>query len=175
MSLIIDSCSLINLTKAGLESTVRMDPCVTLCAGPVVCDEVWGERGRETGGVPRDLLVELPEDVDGVVLSNFMEEHRIGPGEAESILLADRLNAFFFCDDRRARAVAVELLGGDRVVGTLGLAMHRARTGRDLRGSFDDYDHARREGAYLPSHSPETFQQACDTHRQWPCNAGCVP
>lgn len=174
MSLIIDSCSLINVVKAGLADELKNDPCLQLVVGPVVREEVWRTPNDGRVLVPRTLVTDIHEEVDASELVELMDRCLIGPGEAEAIILADRLNLFLFCDDRRGRRVASDLFGEDRVIGTLGLALHLARESGCVQQLYERYDNARAEGAFLPSHTRGSFAEASAACRPWPCGPDCV-
>lgn len=176
MSIITDACSLVNIYKARLDGFAQSDPCMRLCLGPVVTEEVWGNASHDGAFlVPRGWARELTEAVESEEFASFMSAHRLGPGESECIILAERYGYFMLSDDKRARRVAASILGEDRVLGTLGVALNLARTGSArLESVFRDYDNARRQGAFLPLHSLPSFTSAVTEARHWPCGPDCA-
>lgn len=176
MSVITDACSLVNAVKIGLTPAILLDPCMQLCAGPVVMDEVWGNDKPLAGmEIPHQVITPIQEDISGDELVDFMEMHKLGPGESECIILAQRHGFIFLSDDKRARNVASELIGADRVVGTFGMALAVCKSGVLASADVvDGYMTAIGNGAFLPKRSREGFLVEAGNCRAWPCGPDCI-
>jgi len=61
----------------------------------------------------RCVLIE--PDVDIARLASALNKFGLGPGETETLLLAKREGFCVLCDDRRARKVMEQELGGHRL------------------------------------------------------------
>lgn len=158
--LVIDACALINLIngKIAHECATAIEPNLS------VTSSIRAEClvNSQTANDLQQLIDEEQIDfIDEVVTAEqvlaFMDEHRLGAGESEAILVCCELSKHFWSDDRRARERAIELLTSDCVVGTAGVL-------RDLVGarelSKDEATNAYQLmcelGGYLPKF-PDSF------------------
>ena len=119
MNIIIDACSIINLfnsdsilVSSGLRRCrIWLTPFVVgECDLGNAADLMEAEEGcyfrLNDGDIPVDRFLEL------------ISEHGLGAGETECIAAAEALGYSVCSDDRQARALARQVLGEDRVLGS---------------------------------------------------------
>lgn len=119
---IFDASSLFNLHNGALFPAVLKLSGMTIAFGPQVRYEC------RTIGTVLDKLVaagsaELLSD-DELPFSRFVElseKYQLGPGETESLILAEYQNCAECCDDLKARRMVSKEIGVDRLTGTIGL------------------------------------------------------
>lgn len=123
MRALFDSCSIINLVNVdALAMTCSLDG-IEWWVPPMVVSEIDArcqaaiDSARPLGRV--DLFDDAHVDAD--LYLGLLEAHRLGAGETECIAVAIVEGHSICCDDRRARRVAEELLGPERVFGTVRL------------------------------------------------------
>ena len=123
MNVVVDACSVINLTNVGaLQHALSLTAC-RLAVGPLVIAECHGEAAAHVAAAEADGLLDYVND-DDIPAERYLElldEHELGEGETECIAVAELEGFTVCCDDRRARRVAQGLLGQDRVIGSLRL------------------------------------------------------
>ncbi len=152
MKIVTDACCLINLIAGGcIEAVLRLPECRFLVA-PVVLEECARHRQvaeREIAAGALGLIAS-----DDVLGDRFLEllDYGLGQGETESIALCEHYSHYTFAsDDKRARAVGCELLGEERVTGTLGLLQRAIAADRASAGEAVAWvETMRKAGAYLP-------------------------
>lgn len=121
VDLIIDASSIINLDNAEV-----LAPAVGLqgrnfCVSPLVIGECDPQCAaslamlRQSGG----LRFVDPEEISAELFLDLLERYELGEGETECLALALVSPYVFCCDDNKARNVGVQLIGQDRVVGSL--------------------------------------------------------
>ena len=124
MNVLIDACSLINLTNAGALSSVLSLNGYRLAVGPLVLGECHGDAASEIAAAYSANLLDLM-DSDHVPVDHYLELldlHDLGEGETECIAVANiTAGSIICCDDRRARRIAKQHLGAARVIGSLRL------------------------------------------------------
>jgi predicted nucleic acid-binding protein len=123
MDVVIDACSVINLTNVGaLEHALSLTKC-RLAVGPLVLTECHGDAAAQVAAAQVDGLLDFVNDDDfpADLYLQLLDEHELGEGETECIAIAQLEGLTVCCDDRRARRIARELLGEERVVGSLRL------------------------------------------------------
>lgn len=119
---VLDASTLINLRNAGILGRILDLPGRTFGVGPQVlleCRYPASELCSETG-VP---VVELSDDnISASAFFHLQEQYGLGMGETECLVLAQQIDGRMVCsDDRRARAMCVQVLGEHRVTGSIGL------------------------------------------------------
>lgn len=121
-----DTCSLINLQNSGLlEVTLRCWN-TDVAVGPVVLGECDAALVGQLVGLEGNGVLAFFED-DGFAADRFLqiqEERLLGAGETECIVLAEHSAGAICCDDGKGRRIGGEILGGDRVTGSIGLLRH---------------------------------------------------
>jgi predicted nucleic acid-binding protein len=123
MTVLMDACSLINLSNAGqLETVTKLQRC-RLGISPEVAGECNTGAAlqifqlAETGAL--DLISD--HDVPADRFFDLKEDLRLGDGETECIAIAELHPFMFCCDDKKARAAAAAKFGEERILGSLRL------------------------------------------------------
>ncbi len=150
MKVAIDSCSVINIGNSGVVRAVLALP-HEYFIGPAVLGESAPlnslvQRACDDGRIV--LLTDADVDIDEYLR---VAEAGLGDGETECIALASFHRWGVCSDDRRARRVASELLGANRVVGTIRLLV-QCVAAHHLSGAeaFAAYTRMVQSGAFLP-------------------------
>lgn len=172
--IVCDTCSLINLQKAeALHLGVDM-PCAKFCVGQVVVSELQTDVHVDMDWQSRCVLIE--PDVDIARLASALNKFGLGPGETETLLLAKREGFCVLCDDRRARKVMEQELGGHRLAGSLGWLTHLVKNARlSAEDAFSRYEKMQSLGAFVPRLSNAEFIHiVSDESIKWPCSDTCL-
>lgn len=155
MNVILDACSIINLHNGGVLRSVCSIPKIHVQVGPIVGGECSEDCALAIASLHTDGDLEYLEDneleIEDFLL--FVDENRLGDGESECILLAnlDGQSAIC-CDDRRGRLKAVELLGEERVLGSIRLVKIAVDNGlMEPAEAFAAYEQMRKLGGFLPT------------------------
>lgn len=151
--IIADTCALINLHNcgmlelalAGAQGLVRVGPSVIGECDPALVGSLIACR--------RNGLLDLLDDssISSVRFMDIQSNFAIGDGETECIAMAEFHNAQICCDDKKARRVATQLLGPQRVMGSLRLLQMAVSS--DLcepQAAFDGYLQMKVCGGFLP-------------------------
>jgi predicted nucleic acid-binding protein len=121
LKVLLDSCSVINLVNAGALELVCALQDIEWWLTPVVVDESGPSCAAVTLDLQQRGLIHFLDD-DELNAERFLaliEEHRLGAGETECMAIAVETDYHICCDDGRARQVASDLIGPDRVFGTI--------------------------------------------------------
>lgn len=162
-NLIVDASGVINLINGGVasESLRSIDPVAEVT--PAVEREC--NIQDDTAALFQALLEEghlqhCLAEISAADLAAFIEAHDLGSGESEAILACEQIGRDLWCDDRRARNVARDRLGGQRVVGTLGVLLELVRL-LDLAPevAHTSYSAMIAAGGFLPPKTLEDFSQ----------------
>jgi predicted nucleic acid-binding protein len=172
--IVCDACALINLDRGGVFTLGQELPCGRFCFGRAVLDELEADPQHNAPWQQRCTLV--APDLLATELSAGLATHRLGAGETECLLLAQRDGYTLMSDDRRARLVATEQLGADRVVGSIAWLSHLVREGvLAAPAALTHYTAMRMAGAYLPRMTDEEFVGHMTSGLiQWNCGAACA-
>lgn len=159
MRALLDSSSVINLANAGALDLVCGLDRIQWWLPPAVIDE----SGPTCAAVTLDLQQRgrinfLDDDqVDAERFLALLDTHRLGAGETECVAIAADSDYHVCCDDRRARMMAAQIIGADRVFGTVRLlrwCVEQRRIdcteARRLLGAM------RSNGGFLPD-TPQTY------------------
>jgi predicted nucleic acid-binding protein len=118
---LLDSCSVINVVHAGAFELICSLDGIEWWVPPVVVDESGPTCAAVTLDLQQRGLIHFFDDhsVNAERFLRLIEEHRLGAGETECMAIAAESDYHICCDDRRARQVASDLIGADRVFGTI--------------------------------------------------------
>lgn len=159
MKYAIDSSSIINLYNAGaLELVGRIRRC-QLFLPPLVVGECQPSCAAAILELKEARSLSFIDDseVDASLFLALLEEHRLGDGETECITVALSGDYMVCCDDRKARETAQQLVGSDRVIGTLRLLRWSVEEQlTDCASAFALFREMKRHGGFLPD-TPQTF------------------
>jgi predicted nucleic acid-binding protein len=153
VDLIIDASSIINLHNAraldlvaGLKGRVLwLSPLVVGECEPTCAAEILLLQGQSR------LRFVDPDHISAEAFLDLLEAYDLGEGETECLALCSRHPYVLCCDDQRARNVATQLYGAERVVGSLRLLRWAAM--EDLisaEGAFSYYSAMKEAGGFLP-------------------------
>ena len=121
MKALLDSSSVINLANADALDLACSLADVEWWLPPIVVDE----SGPSCAAVALELqqrgLMHFLDDheVNAELFLTLLDTHRLGAGETECVAIAMQADHHICCDDRRARAMAIDILGQGRVFGTI--------------------------------------------------------
>lgn len=160
MRVLVDSSSVINLFNAEvLHLFCALDRCEFYVPPLVVgeCDEPCAAELvtlREAGC----LKFVDDTDVDGDYYLELLEAHGLGAGETECITIAALADEYSICcDDKKARATADDVIGADRVIGTLRLLRWCVEDALiDCGQAFGTFNVMKDKGGFLPE-TPQSF------------------
>ena len=159
MKIILDACSAINLECGEVLSIVLDVPGYEFFIGPEVLSEC-GKDSQVYQMIESGKLVALPDDE--LLLSRLqalIEELDLGIGETECIMFADLDAKLHICsDDRKARRVASQRLGADRVIGSLALLKRCvAMASLTKEQALQSVNLMKSKGAFLPELADDFF------------------
>lgn len=119
----IDASSVINLNNAGALPTICKLKRCRLWLSPIVVSECEPTCAATILQLQQTDAIGFVDDdkVPGELFLSLLSEHELGEGETESIAVSKTLGYQLCCDDKKARAVAEEILGPSSVVGSLRL------------------------------------------------------
>ena len=160
MKTVLDTSVLVNCSNGGvlailfrlLKRVFVIPPAVAaeFEAGDIAALQEAGKAGRVT------ILNDA--DVPGALYLRLLHDWGLGEGETECIAFSAHNDATFASDDRLARRRATELLGTDRVSGTLGLLKEAvAESLMTKTDAFAAYQKMRAAGGFLPQISIDFF------------------
>lgn len=102
-----------------------------LAVGPVVLGECSPALVGQLLFFRDGGIIQFYEN-DGFSAERFLQiqtERSLGAGETECITLAEHADGLICCDDGKGRRVGREILGHDRVTGSIGLLTHLVNSG----------------------------------------------
>jgi len=138
---------------SALEKVLRI-PGHQFLFTPLVASECHAACVGEIIQLSQDCdVVQLnDEQIDGELFLELIANHRLGDGETECLAVCmSRPGSLLCCDDRRARQVAEQLLGGDRVIGSLRLLKWTVSVGLATRAdALALYQTMKDRGGFLP-------------------------
>lgn len=154
MNVVMDACSVINLNNGGALETVCSIATIDVQIGPIAggeCSEGCASALAELhqAGLIQ-YLTDTPLDADAFL--EFVEEHGLGDGEAECIMLADLdAETVICCDDMKGRKKAKSILGENRIIGSIGLLKWAVDDGLiSVTQAHESYVLMKDAGGFLP-------------------------
>jgi predicted nucleic acid-binding protein len=156
---VLDSSSVLNLFNAGVLALLCQLEEHDFFVPPMVVGECHGECAVELVTLRDEGCVSFINDdaVDADQYLALLEAHRLGAGETECMAVAASGDYSVCCDDRRAREAAANLVGQERVVGTLRLlqwCVHGLVI--DCAVAFQAFTTMKQMGGFLPE-TPQSF------------------
>lgn len=165
MNLLLDSSSIINLFNAeALDLVSGLTRCRFWLPPMVISECQVGSAAAILELQAQGSVGFLDDDI--VPTEDFLallEEHDLGDGETECIAIC-RINGYSLCcDDKKARELARNVLGADRVVGTIRLFRWCVEDSLlNCAQAFDLFRLMRSSGGFLPATSQEFFCSGAD-------------
>jgi len=147
-----DACALLNLHHGGVLERALVLPECSFALGKAV----YGEAKTLTEELDRLLglgMVTLLDDaqIPAAEFLRIKEEYDLGDGETECLAAAIHLECRLVFDDAAARKVGIELLGQERITGTIGLLRMCVAAGSLIAvDAYAAYRLMRAVGAFLP-------------------------
>lgn len=158
MKIVLDACSVINIGNSRAVTAV-LALSHEYFIGPAVLGESEPLEAELQQACANGRIAMLDDaDVD---LSEYLRiaEAGLGDGETECIALASIRGWHVCSDDGRARKIASDHLGGDRVLGTIRLLMHCVASGvLSSAQAFAAYENMLQAGAFLPKLTINAFE-----------------
>lgn len=158
--MILDACTLINLVNGEVLALVLELPNDEFLVSPMVRDESSSIAQAVDHAVESGRLSYVDDEI--IPANEFAQakrEMRLGNGETECILAAERLGCHIACDDQQARQRAGERLRDTgRVTGSIGLLRRLCATNLMVpEQALAAYNLMRSRGGYLPVIKLEDF------------------
>jgi len=153
----VDACSVINVGNSGVVAAVLALPHEYFIGPAVLGESEPLDPVTQTACDAGRITLVGDADVDLAEYSRVAEAG-LGDGETECITLA-ATNGWHVCsDDGRARKIAGERLGTDRVLGTIRLLMQCVVAGHlTSADAYAAYLRMVQRGAFLPTLAPQAF------------------
>ncbi|WP_257555734.1 hypothetical protein [Sphingobium sp. CFD-2] len=123
MMVLMDACSIINLSNAHSLERVVLLPDYRLAVSPTVVGECNTGAATEIVDLHAAGLLDFV-DIDAVPTDRYFDllsELALGEGETECIAIAEMRDCLLCCDDRKARRCASDIIGEERLMGSLRL------------------------------------------------------
>ena len=160
MNVIIDACSLINLSNAdALDVTCRLSRCrLWVCPGVII--ECRAEVAARLFALEAEGTIGFIADdkMPAARVLGLLDQHGLGAGETESIVACEALGYGFCSDDGPARKLAEGLLGSPHVTGSLRLLRWCVEEQLvDCKAAFNLFGIMLARGGFLPSMRREFF------------------
>jgi predicted nucleic acid-binding protein len=160
LNVLMDSSSLINLSNAGiLDSIWALERC-NFFVTPLVIGECNGDcsvalvHAQEAGQL--EFLNDNEIDADHFL--NLLHQLQLGVGETECIAAALGGQHLICCDDRKARSAASNLIGPDRVLGTIKLLRWCVEEQiYNCAQAFSHFRQMKNAGGFLPEIEQQFF------------------
>lgn len=160
MHLLIDACAVINLYNCGKLAIVCDLPDTEIWLSPIVVAECGLGCAAEIIALhAAGRILYVPDhDISADRFLELVALHDIGDGELESIAVCEATHRFFCTDDSAARHLATNLLGADKVMGSLRL-LKLAVDAALLKctDAFAGYTEMRDNGGFLPQLGADFF------------------
>lgn len=155
MKIVCDACTLINLAAGGVLPLFQANG-IEIACGEICLDEAtaggpFSEDIQES--VRRGFVERFPDDTLQVSQVEFaMSSWKLGAGESECILLVESAGDWVAAsDDNRARNIASDKFGKERVLGSIGLLRRLVLIGAiSIEDAVACHQLMRDNGAFLP-------------------------
>jgi predicted nucleic acid-binding protein len=162
VDIITDASSIINLDNAKALDLVAQLPNRTLWLSPLViseCEPTCAAEIFRLKDLERIQFVN-PERVPADLFLQILADHELGEGETECLALCLQGPYVLCCDDHKARRIAIELIGANRVIGSLRLlrwlVVEKLASAEDV---YHIYEAMRAAGGFLPSIDRSWFSE----------------
>ena len=155
METVFDACAFINLANSTLLEQILRLPHRKWLVGELVrgeCHYPTHERPElDTAIFEGKITLLNGSDMDASTFLTLLDAHNLGDGETECLAYSTIFGYVVCSDDGRARNIVSSTLGGDKIIGSIGLL----REGIAARLITSDdavraYKLMKRRGAFLP-------------------------
>lgn len=160
MPILIDACAAINLHNCGYLSIVCNLLDIDIELTPIVVSECGLGCAAELMALEASGTIKFLGDAE-ISTDRFLElvaNYDIGDGELESIAVCEATGRLFCSDDGAARRLAGDLLGAERVMGSLRLLKMAVQAAAvQCTAAFAGYLQMRVSGGFLPPLEADFF------------------
>jgi len=156
---VLDSSSIINLFNAGALGLLCQLEQHDFFVPPMVLGECHGDCAVDLIALRGEGCISFIDDdvVDADQYLALLQQYRLGAGETECMALAATADYNICCDDRRAREATADLIGEQKVVGSLRLLRWCVESlVIDCGAAFTAFQTMRQRGGFLPE-TPQSF------------------
>lgn len=156
---VLDASCLINLINGKCLCAILKLRNHTFLIGPIVRSECHKNAAEITRIIDSRRLNEFDDDqISATLFLDLLDKHRLGNGETECLAYCISTDASMASDDWRARKISAQMLGSNRIIGSIKLLTHCVT--QDIIGAEEAYDRfeiMRRCGGFLPKIQPNHF------------------
>lgn len=155
---ILDACSVINCINSDSLEVVLAIPGLSLGVGPIVRGECGHDALEAMIASGRCRLLD-----DGALPAArflaLLAQYGLGDGETECLVFGEAQQSLIVVtDDLAARRAVVNLLGDNRLTGSLGLLRRAVESGLiDGAEAMRSYERMKESGGFLPEISDKFF------------------
>ena len=160
MNLILDACSVINLSNGRCFFGVLGLYGFTWHVGPLVVGECGGTPRVELETAIARTQVSLLDDstIPSSRFGALLAKYQLGAGETECIMFATSLGLSVCTDDGRARTAVTNEIGSARLTGSIGLLKSAVHQGLlSAPDAYVAYQLMIASGGFLPRLPPNYF------------------
>jgi predicted nucleic acid-binding protein len=166
VNLILDTCSIINLTNGKVFRLILRLSTYFFFVGPQTigeCEDTIRQTILECASAG-ELTILQDENISSAIFLELIDRYRLGDGETECLTFAKVFGYGICSDDRKARRVASDVIGADGVTGSLGLL--KLAVDQELitpQRAFEAYQQMKFLGAFLPDIQRDFFESNLGT------------
>jgi predicted nucleic acid-binding protein len=166
VNLILDACSIINLTNGNVFTLILNLSTYFFFVGPQTigeCNETIRQTILECASAGKITILQ-DENISSALFLELIDLHRLGDGETECLTFGKLFGYGICSDDRKARRVASDLIGADGVTGSLGLL--KLAVDQELitaQRAFEAFQQMKLLGAFFPDIKREFFESNLGT------------
>ncbi len=158
MNIILDACTAINLVNGDALGVAIGLPDCRFIIGPQSLDECGSAKPMLQGLIDAgSLLLQEDNELSSSLFLELLAQYSLGDGETETLTFSKMFGYTICTDDKKARHVANQMFGADRVTGSLGLLRRAVQQGmvtpNDAHAAYKKMISA---GAFVPD-IPLTF------------------
>jgi len=158
MIIILDSCSLINLSNAKVLDKIFYLEGISFIIPFAVLDECKSIKGHLDQLINEEILLLDEETIDIKTYEEILNKYKLGDGETECISLCKITGHIMCSDDNRARKSGIKELGNENVIGSLRLlnylSQERIISCSELSTA---YYLMKSSGGFIPNLNPRTL------------------
>jgi predicted nucleic acid-binding protein len=161
VTVVIDSCTLINLFNTGLATRLIDGLPYRLLVPAAVVSEIVEQRSILDSFLSSARVQMADDSLIGIAeFSELKLRFDLGDGETEAIAIARQLGSSAACDDKKAREAFVEIIGASRLMGSIGIIakgvkLNIVTEAEGLQGIL----RAKTLGAYFPAKVCDIFRE----------------
>jgi len=148
---VLDASTLINLSNGRVLGVVLRLPDCTFSVGPQVIGECINQAGDISWAFTNGLARLDDDAIPATLFLSILDQFGLGLGETECLAFALHAEYTVCTDDRKARDASTQMLGCQRVNGTMGLLRmcveHRVLTPAEAMAA---YELMKSKGGFLP-------------------------